>query len=60
MLAVDGLGENTGAGGFTHTAGATEQVCVGKVLVFNGILQRGGDVLLTNNGVEGLGAVFSR
>src|SRR5690606_5251554 len=37
VLAIDGFGKNTGAGGFTNTAGTTEQKCLSKLIVLDRI-----------------------
>jgi hypothetical protein len=58
-FAVDGFGQNPGAGGFAYAAGAAKQKGLGQVLRANGILQRGGDVLLPHHASERDWAVFT-
>ncbi len=57
--AVDGLGHDTGAGRLAHATRAAEQESLRQGVVLDGVFQRRGDGLLTNNRVEGRGAVFS-
>ena len=59
MLAVDGLGQDPGAGGLSGAPGAGEQVGVPHLTVGHLTLQRVGDVLLPHHLGEGLGAIFA-
>ena len=58
-LAVDGLGEDTGTGGLSHATRAAEEIGVSQFSALHGILQRGGESRLSDNRVEGDGAVLS-
>ena len=57
--AVDGLGEDAGAGGLSHAARAAEEVGMGQFSAAHGILQRGGERTLSDNRVECHRAVFA-
>lgn len=57
--AVDGLGEDAGAGGLAHAARATEEVGMGQLSPFDGVAERGGDMFLPDDRSEGRGAVFA-
>ena len=59
ILAVDSLGEDTGASGFSHTTRTAEQIGMSQLSALDGILQRGGERRLTYDGVEGNRTVFS-
>ena len=58
--AVDGLGQNTGAGGLAHTAGTAEEKRLRQLPCADGILERSGDMLLPDNAVERGRTVFTR
>ena len=58
--AVDGFGEDASAGGFSHAAWPAEQVGVGQLAATYGILERGGERLLTYHGIERGRTVLSR
>lgn len=57
--AVDCLGEDAGAGGLTYTSRTAEEVCMSQLVALNGILKRRGNMLLTNDRVEGRRTIFS-
>ena len=57
--AVDRLGEDAGAGGLSHSAGAAEEVGVRQLSALDGILERGGDVFLPDDRTESRGAVLA-
>ena len=57
--AVDGLGEDAGAGGLAHAARAAEEVGMGQLSPFDGVAERGGDMFLPDDRSEGRGAVFA-
>ena len=59
VLAVDGLGEDTGTGGLSHTTRTAEEIGVSQFSALHGILQCGGESRLSDNRVEGDGAVLS-
>ena len=59
MLAVDCLGKDSGAGGLAYATWTAKQVGVCHRFLLNGILQRGGQTFLTNDGVKCRRAVFS-
>ena len=59
ILTVDGLGEDTGTGGLTYTPWSAEEIGVSQFPAFHGILQRGGQCCLSDDGIEGDGAVLS-
>ena len=56
---VDGFGEDAGGAGFTHSAGAAEKVCMCQLTPLDGVLEGAGDIVLTNEGLERVGPVFS-
>ncbi len=58
-VAVHGLGEDAGDGGFAGAPGAREEDGVGHPFRPDGVGQRAGDVRLTHHVGEGLGTVFS-
>ncbi len=60
VFAVDGLCQDAGAGGFTHSPRTTKQEGMGQLVVIDGILQRGGDMGLPHHGGKILRTVFSR
>ena len=57
--AVDGFGEDAGAGGLAHAPRAAEQVGMGELSACDGIPQRGGDVRLSDHRFESGRSVFS-
>ena len=57
--AVDGFGEDAGAGGLAYAAGAAEEVGVGQLAALDGVLERRGDMFLSDDRSEGRGAVFA-
>ena len=59
MEAVDGLGKNAGASGFTHAARTAEQVGMSQFPVPDGVLQRSGQSRLPHHRVEGHRAIFT-
>jgi len=59
MLAVDGLGENTGTGCLAHTTWTTEKVGVSELSALHGILQSRGQSTLSYYGVEAHRTVLS-
>jgi hypothetical protein len=58
-FAVDGFGEDTGAGSLSYTSGSTKKKCLGKVLVFDCILKGGRDVLLPHDTLKICRSIFS-
>ena len=52
--AVDHLGKDTCRGGLTHSAGAAEKIGVGQLPPPDGVGQRAGNVVLANQGFEGI------
>ena len=56
--AVDGLCEDAGAGGFSDASRAAEEVCMGEVVADYGVFQRGGNMGLSHNRIEGCRTVF--
>src|SRR5690606_32999643 len=48
LAAVDGFGEDAGAGGFAHAAGTAKQVSLRQLAARDGVFQRGGDVALAH------------
>jgi len=57
---VQRLGEDAGDGGLTDAARPDEQIGVGEAVLSNGVLERGGYVLLTHHLLELLRAPFAR
>ncbi len=57
--AVDGAGEDAGAGGFAHAARAAEEVGVCQLPLRDGVFQRGGQRALPHDGVKRGGAVLA-
>ena len=55
-LAVYGLGDELGAGGFAGAPAAHQQIGVGGLSLYHLVFQRGGDVLLPHDFLEGAGA----
>ncbi len=60
MQAVDGLGEDAGAGGFTDAARAAEKIGMGQLSALDGRAERGGDMLLADDRRAGGRTVFAR
>ena len=58
VLAVDGLGQDPGAGGLAGAPGADEQIGMGEPVVSHLAFQRLGDMLLTDDFIKGLGTPF--
>ena len=58
--AVDGLCKDTGASGFTHASRTAEKIGMSQLPRADGILQRGSQRALTNNGVKVKGTIFER
>jgi hypothetical protein len=59
VKAVDSLGEDAGAGGFTNASRTAKEVGVSQLVTLDCIFQRRGNMLLTNNRSEGCRAVFA-
>lgn len=59
VLAVDGFGQDTGAGGFADPTRAAEQKRLCQVVGGDGVFEGIGDVGLSHDRAEGRGAVFS-
>ena len=59
MQAVDRLGEDARAGGLAHAARAAEEVGVRQLPALDGVFERRGDVLLSDDRCEGRGTVFA-
>ena len=57
--AVDGLGEDAGAGSLAYATGAAKEVCRGQLMIFDGHLEGVGDGLLSYHVLKLLRAVFS-
>src|SRR5207248_2529718 len=60
FLAVKGLGEDAGHGGFAGAAGAGEEKGVGDAAGLDGALEGLGDLVLPDDLVEILRAIFAR
>ena len=58
-FAVDGLGQDLGAGGLAGAPGAGEEVSVGGSAFCHLLLQRFGDVTLTDDIGKGFGPPFA-
>ena len=58
--AIEALGEDAGDGGFARAARADEQVGMGDAVLGDGVAQRLRDVLLADDILEPLRAVFAR
>jgi len=58
VLAVDGLGENPGTGGFAHAPGTTKKKCLGKMTVPDRVFEGGGNMLLPHHTFKVGGPVF--
>ena len=56
--AVEGFGEDAGGGGFSGAARADEEVGVGEAVLGDGVAQGADDVVLSEDVVEGFGAIF--
>ena len=50
--AVDDLGKDTRTSGLAHTTRSAEEICVGEFSACHGILQRGGESLLSYDSIE--------
>lgn len=46
MLTIQGLGQDTGSRCLPYSSGASEEIGVGNPLLFDGVHQRGGYMLL--------------
>src|SRR5574343_1752196 len=55
---VDGLGQASGTGGFTHSSWTTKQKSMCQLLIANGILYCGGNMLLPHKCIKVLRTVF--
>lgn len=60
VFAVDGFGEDTGAGGFAHTARTAKQVRMRQVVVPDRVFEGGSDMLLPHNRIKCLRTVLTR
>ncbi len=60
LLAVQGLGQDAGGGGLSHSARPAEEIGVGHPPRGDGVSQGAGHVLLAHHVLEHLGAVLSR
>ena len=58
-LTIERLREDAGGGGFSHAAGTDEEIGLGETLPGDRVLERPGDVFLTHDLLEALGAVFT-
>ena len=58
--AVHGLGQNAGSRSFARAARPNEKIGVSQALLLNRILQRSNYVILAEDVIENLGAIFSR
>ena len=59
VFAVDGLGQDTGAGGFADATRATEEEGLGELAGEDGVLECASDVLLSDDGGKGGGTVLA-
>ena len=59
LLAIEGLGEDAGGGGFSGAAGADEEVGVGEAFLDDRVAQGTDDVVLSKDVIESFGSVFS-
>ena len=59
VLAVDGLGEDTRAGGLSHSSRTAEEVCVSEFSALHRILERSGKRRLSHHRVEAHRAVLA-
>ena len=57
--AVDGLCEDTRAGGLTHTSGSTKEECVSQLPTGNGVFEGVCNVALSHNRFEGHRTIFA-
>ena len=57
--AVDGLGEDAGAGGLAHAARPAKKVGMGQLSALDGVFQRRSNMLLPHDRRKGRRAVFS-
>ncbi len=60
VLAVDGAGQDAGAGGLAHPPWTREQEGLGEMVAADGVLQRFRHGLLAHHRVEGGGTVLAR
>ena len=60
VFAVDGFCKDAGAGGLSHPPWPAEKISMGQLSAFHGILQRGGQRLLSHDRIEGHRAVLAR
>jgi len=58
-LAVYRFCEKTGQSGFTGASGTRKEICLSHSIEFQGVRERGDDMLLSDDFPESLGAVFS-
>ena len=59
MLTIDRFGQYPGASSFAHTPRTAKEECMRQLMVLYGVFQRGGNVLLSDNGIKCLRSVFS-
>jgi hypothetical protein len=59
VFAVNGFGQNTGAGGFAHSPRPTKQKSMCQLVVADGIFQCGGDMCLPHHGFKYLRTVLT-
>ncbi len=59
IFTIDGFGQDTGTGGFTHAPRTAKQEGMRQLLVLNGIFQGGGNMSLAHYGIKSLWSVFS-
>ena len=57
---IDGFGEDTSAGGFSHTSRSAEEVGVSQLSALHCVLQCSCQRLLSHHSIKGDGPVFSR
>ena len=57
--AIDGLGQNAGAGGLAHAAWPGKQKCMRQLPHFDGILERIGHMRLAYYRIKGSGPILS-
>ena len=58
MGAVDGFGEDAGGAGFTDSAGTAEKVGVRELAPLDGVLEGARDIVLPDEGLEGVWTVL--
>src|SRR5262249_34589281 len=59
VLAIDGFGEDPGAGGLAYPPGSAKKEGMGQLVVADGVFEGRGDMGLTHYGRKILGSVFS-